>query len=298
MTEHSCSFQSRQAQESLRGTAPLVENWFLLEMEGPYGRDVLQEGKLDDSVKAYLGNLLARHANSKLLLIRNSETNAHEKIRFIVGLQPRPNSLPEFSEFSLASYEDLLNVDLSRQQNNSNRRMQPTVLVCTNGRRDACCALYGVPLARRFSPLAGLRVFECSHVGQHRFAPNLIAFPDCIYYGRVALDAVEDLAAHLQNGSLYLPALRGRTIYPPPAQFAEAHLRENNVPENTPVMLIDSQSLDKDIWHVTFQVGSETHTLAVRYRENTGVFIRSSCEGEKTHHPGEYEILEHATSGP
>jgi hypothetical protein len=56
------------------------------------------------------------------------------------------------------------------------------VLVCTHGRRDACCgargmellgALAGVPTLAR----PGVRVWRTSHTGGHRFAPTAIALP-------------------------------------------------------------------------------------------------------------------------
>ncbi|MGD0810229.1 MAG: sucrase ferredoxin, partial [Acidimicrobiales bacterium] len=56
------------------------------------------------------------------------------------------------------------------------------VLVCTHGRRDACCGARGMELlaALTGSPMfgqPGVRAWRTSHTGGHRFAPTAIALP-------------------------------------------------------------------------------------------------------------------------
>ncbi len=61
----------------------------------------------------------------------------------------------------------------------------PILLVCTNGKRDACCALRGRALMTALAADHAERTWECTHLGGHRFAGNLVCLPHGIVYGRV-----------------------------------------------------------------------------------------------------------------
>ena len=98
----------------------------------------------------------------------------------------------------------------------------PMFLVCTNGRRDACCALRGRPV---LAALAGEDAWECTHLGGHRFAGNLVCLPDGIVYGRVTAADAPRLAALYREGRVDLDYLRGRSMLPASAQVAEIELR-------------------------------------------------------------------------
>jgi hypothetical protein len=56
------------------------------------------------------------------------------------------------------------------------------VLVCTHGRRDACCGARGMELLGALTEAPtfgqpGVRVWRTSHTGGHRFAPTAVALP-------------------------------------------------------------------------------------------------------------------------
>jgi hypothetical protein len=57
------------------------------------------------------------------------------------------------------------------------------VLVCTHGRRDACCGSRGIDLVgglkrdSQFGSEAGVRLWRTSHTGGHRFAPTAVLLP-------------------------------------------------------------------------------------------------------------------------
>ena len=70
----------------------------------------------------------------------------------------------------------------------------PILLVCTNGRRDACCALRGRALTLALADEHAERTWECTHLGGHRFAANLVCLPHGIVYGRVPPDDGRRLA--------------------------------------------------------------------------------------------------------
>ena len=101
----------------------------------------------------------------------------------------------------------------------------PIFLVCTNGKRDACCALRGRALMTALATDHAERTWECTHLGGHRFAGNLVCLPDGIIYGRVSADDGPRLADAYLAGRLDPALLRGRSAWPAPAQVAEQELR-------------------------------------------------------------------------
>lgn len=53
------------------------------------------------------------------------------------------------------------------------------VLVCTHGKRDACCGSLGTRLTRVLPGLgAGVHVWRTTHTGGHRFAPTAVLLPE------------------------------------------------------------------------------------------------------------------------
>jgi len=98
-------------------------------------------------------------------------------------------------------------------------------LVCTNGARDNCCAIRGPAVAQALDRVLPGRVYECSHLGGHRFAANLLLLPDGLCFGRLDTRAALSLAGELESGRLPLAHLRGRTAYEPEQQAAEILVR-------------------------------------------------------------------------
>jgi hypothetical protein len=98
-------------------------------------------------------------------------------------------------------------------------------LVCTNGARDPCCAIRGPAVAQALERVGPGRVYECSHLGGHRFAANVLVLPDGLCFGRLDARTAPALVEELDAGRLPLEHLRGRTSYEPAQQAAEILLR-------------------------------------------------------------------------
>jgi hypothetical protein len=100
------------------------------------------------------------------------------------------------------------------------RRAESMILVCTHGVHDVCCALRGRPVASALSSRWPELVWECSHIGGDRFAPNLVLLPDGFYYGNLdPQSAVTTVEAHL-GGTVLPDRLRGMARFLPPVQAA------------------------------------------------------------------------------
>lgn len=104
---------------------------------------------------------------------------------------------------------------------------EDVVLVCTHGRRDVCCARLGRPLAALLDAQLPGQVWETTHVGGDRFAPNVVALPGGSYHGAIGLAEVPELAAAITSGGVLLPRLRGRAGMASAAQAADGFLRRH-----------------------------------------------------------------------
>nr|WP_245627721.1 sucrase ferredoxin [Actinomadura oligospora] len=113
---------------------------------------------------------------------------------------------------------------------------EPVFLVCTHGRRNACCARTGAPLARSLTARFGDLVWETTHVGGDRYAANLVCLPHAVYYGNLGPDDAEKAVSAYLDGEVVLDRLRGRAGLPEAAQAAEHAVRaETGVLEVTGV---------------------------------------------------------------
>lgn len=64
-------------------------------------------------------------------------------------------------------------------------------------------------------------LLQATHVGGCRFAASLVVLPQRQRYGRVAPEQAAEFLATIARGDIHLPAYRGRTGLPQPAQVAE-----------------------------------------------------------------------------
>jgi len=97
----------------------------------------------------------------------------------------------------------------------------PVFLVCTHGKRSACCARFGTPLAQALAARHPGEVWESTHVGGHRFAANLVILPHGLYYGPVGVDAATAAIDAYQRGAVRPDRYRGRAGQPREVQAAE-----------------------------------------------------------------------------
>ena len=99
------------------------------------------------------------------------------------------------------------------------------VLVCTHGRRDACCGARGMELlgALTGDPTfgqPGVRLWRTSHTGGHRFAPTAIALPSASLWAWADAAMLAQVVAAEGPLGLALPRYRGCASLGSPAQQA------------------------------------------------------------------------------
>jgi len=196
----SCSALSMESDETIFGTVPRVDIWFLLEYRGAWSDKAFVTSEIPENVKKRINGCLDSIPNSRLQLIKRLD-NAEKKLRFYVGVCDELE--PKLYEFALSSYEELLDFEIDKfLKKESNLRKDPLFLVCTNGAYDKCCGKHGVPVyLETVKRENGFMAWQCTHLGGHRFAANFLFLPYGIYYGRVRETNVTKLIEDSMNQS-------------------------------------------------------------------------------------------------
>ena len=230
-----CGAESRWVGEALVGTASTIQAWLAVEQPGAWGPKALRESALDPAVSAAIERAASPHG-VRVLLIRRPRRSAAEAAadgrrrvylahtgregRWIEQLDLPADDLAEladlpFSDFGLALPPGIGTVG-----------PRSVHLVCTHGRHDPCCADYGRPVVRALVDAGVDEVWETSHIGGDRFAANILALPEGIYYGRVEPERAVALVTDHRAGLIDLDHYRGVSCWPPAVQAAEAFARE------------------------------------------------------------------------
>jgi hypothetical protein len=210
--------------EPLAATAVRYRRFLLLEVPGPWGSSALDGRHLDAGVARKLG-AAATAADAHVLLIRRPG-----------GYRRRPPSARPVRAWALADASpgaervlwgtsrdpaDLLPLDLAADlpARVGAAGPQRLALVCTNGKRDQCCAILGRPVAEAIAT-TDWDTWECSHLGGHRFAATIMLLPTGDMFGRLDPRSAVEAVRSFDAGQLALSHHRGRAGQPAPVQAA------------------------------------------------------------------------------
>jgi hypothetical protein len=211
-----CADAARIRTDPLAGSAPPARRWLLLEHPGPWRIDAIAGSGIDPGVLSTLVKK-AGPATRILLIRRPGRIDRRAARRWILtGLDTATVTGGwQDDQDLLAAADALISASATPLE-----PPEPVILVCAHGVHDVCCALRGRPVALELASRWPQHVWECSHIGGDRFAPNVVMLPDGFYYGNLdpasALDTVE---AHLA-GTVLPDRLRGMARYVPPVQAA------------------------------------------------------------------------------
>jgi len=221
-----CSYAADERGDPLAGTAAHADGFLLIEAPGAWGQNALSESRLDPEV----ANVVAARAAAlsyRVLLIKRPGRVAPEPKRAWVVVDSTPGA-ERATWGTYASDSELLDVPLERPADGGLTTAEfPTAmyLVCTHGRHDACCALRGRAVAAKLATHRPGQVWECSHIGGDRFAPNVLVLPHGLTYGRVEPARALDLIAAQERREVVVDLLRGRSVFRPPVQAAQHFAR-------------------------------------------------------------------------
>jgi hypothetical protein len=282
-----CSEGSRQSKESMLGTAPQATTWMLLEHSAIFGEKALAESVIPEEVKTHLNQALEQIPLSKLLLIR--KTLPADKITFYIA---KNTPTAKLYKYELDDYAEIVGINLVNfDKGNAPLADEKLFLVCTNGKRDQCCARFGVPVYKELLARDDLSVWQSSHIGQHRFAANFLAFPDGVCYGQVTPENAGSIVDKYLGRQVHLPNLRGRSQFPKPAQAAEAFLREHLGDYNLASLQFESLEVESENqWTVVFNRDEQQFKITVD-QTNDGEPFYASCKGDKPVTPTRFNLL-------
>lgn len=279
----------------MAGSAPLAQRWWLIESSGAWGTRPVADSHVE-----WIRQWAARSGSAaRVVLIRRAGSHpvrthdTRQVFTFAPGDQdvmtaqvhdPTADTQPRFAQMDLT-----LKPSDARWQVAS---VYPRFLVWTNGKRDLCCAREGRALLNAWDSLVSVQddVWECTHLGGHRFAPTGLAVPSGYVLGRIS----PDVKPWAHDGSDPLtPAefIRGRSDLDAAAQVADVAVRRtlgfDRFTDITSCAVVEHRSgnayapLASSTVEVTDYTGNRWH---VHLREEDVDHVVASCGS-----PGEHQ---------
>jgi hypothetical protein len=258
----------------LQGTATRGDIWLLIEYPDRWEAKAFERSGIAENIKSYIQALTTPEIRVRPLLIRQPESKQLKKIKLFVA-QTNPLS-PRLYEYHLDRYADILDLDLPRlvlgqPGDPAHLRAKPIYLVCTNGRRDRCCSVYGPATYTAMVKEAGDRVWQSSHIGGHNKAPTILFFPHGVNYGRATPSEARRLVRAYQRKTVVLHHYRGRVCFDTHAQAAEHFWREQTGVLDLPGLRVESiVEMGTDQWAVTISdlEGGRMEAIQIKKRES------------------------------
>ena len=232
-----CSSVSRDLDEPIAGTAATARTWLLLEQPGPWGARALTSSHLDPALGRAL-EAAARGTGVRIALIRRPGRHADRgtpTTRQVYAAHTAPGNT-WLHGATIGDPRALLDLDLAALGQGDHRVFDavlqagphtgdPLALVCTNGKRDRCCALLGRPLAAELDASGMEGIWEVTHLGGHRFSPTLLVLPYGYAYGRAEAHSVKEILHRAREGRIVVEGCRGNSAWERPGQAAELAVR-------------------------------------------------------------------------
>lgn len=183
MKQH-CREASLESGEELFGTASTHERYLLVESAFPWAHAALETHDVSEFAHVFRAS-----SPVKVLLIGKDSTYSQKGYRVVIDVQKQQGAfhvteylVPRGREVEV--FPKILEGTAEAYATQEHHRH---ILVCIDGGHDFCCGRWGQPCYDEVRAAMGeeARVWRCSHIGGHRFAPTAIDFPEGRYYGRI-----------------------------------------------------------------------------------------------------------------
>ena len=267
-----CSQAARDSGDDPAGSAAEFSSFLLLEH-----REAWSANAADDAVAALDPTVAAAvdaHPGLRAFAIRSVHPRRHD------GSNPSYLGRvgPEGYVVPVPATPTALNLDVLDDPPASGSTT-PIFAVCTNGKRDRCCAIVGRGVAVGLHQQFGDRVVEISHLGGHRYAGTMLVLPWGYAYGFLDLAAASDIAAAARDGLVHPEGLRGRADLAPAAQAAEVLLRRELGPATPAAVRVESVAATPSTAEVHLTVNDHPVTVHLM-RESGPVVVETLCGGK------------------
>lgn len=280
MLESPCSEVSVLEREPLIGTAIEADVWILLEYAAPWSAQAEQHNTLPPAARAWIKRemdaVVMAGLKPRLQFIKQTARRRSSIVLILARTAELDTAFLRRDLHDYEALEELSVMDLLEKAPPAGDE-QHALLVCTNGKRDACCARLGWPLYKWLSRKFDGPVWQTNHLGGHRFAPTLVSLPLGACYGRVDAADAPALLEALSRKELFLDGLRGRSCYPGPAQAADYYLRRSTGRrEIEAIRLTRMEDEANGLWTICFTDTAEANGWQITLQEEK-LLSRLSC---------------------
>lgn len=216
-----CADYSAAVNEPLIGTAPHVGLWIFLETRDRWMAKPVENNTYPEPLNAWVAKIMAK----------GTEEGLKPRIQFIrhrrkdsdpITVASCLNGVLRMGEID--NYDELEQIESVTDDLPISNEI--IYLVCTHGSRDICCSREGLPTWQRLDQLSNGRAWQTTHLGGHRFAPNVLVLPSERSYGRVYKDEADTFFDEIENNKVPFKYLRGNASLPKEAQACEQVILE------------------------------------------------------------------------
>lgn len=215
--------------EPLAGSSPFAQAWIVVEHPGPWGRDALTDSGIPETVIHHVEEAEAA-SPIRFLAARSLDHDRRGDgaiFRRHVWLAYCHPARGETRMTIIDNLEQILEWDLQSMATGHLPRIghtvnEPIEFVCTHSKRDTCCAVLGRDRVASVPKHLRTQVWECSHLGGHRFAATSLFLPSGRLYGRLAEHCATTSGPECEPHPRHL---RGPSYLPAPLQAAECAVR-------------------------------------------------------------------------
>jgi hypothetical protein len=266
-----CSEAARAERAPLAGTATRADAWLLVEHYGAWGERAVEQNDLPAAVgewmQAQVTALKPLVGKVRPLLVRREEERPRTTLACFLAVAREDRRA--LYRLDVQGHLDLAGLDLAvllaGGELEDARRDHALLLVCGNGRRDRCCARFGVATWRALATEVGHEAWLSTHQGGHRYAATGLWLPAGVAYGYLTPAEAGPLLAARGRGEIHLPCFRGRTFHDAPVQAADALLRAaRREAALDPWRLAEAVEEAPGEWRVAFAAPTSRHSVRLR----------------------------------
>jgi len=282
--------------EVLSGTAGPKQLRILIQDHSPWSRQGFDNCDLPEAIKQYLKALFGTAKPSIMLVRNNDQRKLRDKSIFIVHSDIDAPAIYHYHWQTPADLKCLPLADAMARKIPPNYA-QALYLACTNGKRDKCCAKYGMPLYKQLKLKLGDKVWRSTHIGGDRFAANMLCLPHGLVYGRLTEHSANKAVQYYEQGKLSLEGLRGRSSYSKPEQFAESYVRNKYGVQGLNALVLKASHTTAEHVSIVFvnTLDGSQHELSLHVSLDTQT-RKLSCDADKLDPVPRYKVVEFNSS--
>ncbi len=297
MVEFQCAVAARDRDESMFATASQVRRWLLIEIRGAWGRDAIADSDLARYASSGWRRRLQAGQVRVIAVRRDLDRSSQDALHMFYvdsgSAADRGRCWRRRVATLHAAADAAAELSLDGGGTDWQLHTDPLLLVCTNGRHDACCATFGRPLVRDLrQSLTTDVVWECSHIGGDRFAANLVILPEGLYFGRCDGASAQRVIEEYRRDAIHLDKYRGRSVLGFYEQAAEFFVRRELGLTAIGAVTAVRRVATPGAFAIDITTNGERGTVEVRVaRTETAAVTSLTCTGPPGQRVPSYELI-------